>query len=203
MKTRVREPRVRRHLVTVAVVSACLLTGCSEGPVEADDPSGSGVASIPDPSVTSKTSGKSAADVDDQRPLVRLDATPADKAALFNGWVKCLVAEGGPKYNQAFDGKQMVSSVGSETDAAHVACASKRPEEYEDRAKRTDPSGFKEDNLKMYRCAQAAGYKLTTPDRETGQFGITSTKPNGDFGSPKMMACRNEAFGLTSQGSQP
>ena len=193
MNSRIRSPRVRRHLAALAAVSACLLTGCSGGQADTD---GASVASIPELSATSKAAGKVAAEVNDQRPVVRMDATQEEKARLFGEWVKCLVAEGGPEYNQTFDGKSMASAVGSETDAAHVACASKRPEEFVDRAKRTDLAGFKDDNYTMYKCAKAAGYKLTTPDPETGQFGLTSTKPNGDWGSPKMMACRDKAFGL-------
>jgi hypothetical protein len=78
--------------------------------------------------------------------------------------------------------------------AAFESCEPRQPESFEDHQLRTNPAEFKDNQREWYRCAQAAGYKLTAPDPETGQFGLTEVGPNGDAGSEKMLGCRRTAF---------
>ena len=72
-------------------------------------------------------------------------------------------------------------------------CASKEPETYEERQKRHDLPAFKDNQREWYKCAEKAGYDLTAPD-ENGEFGLAKVGPNGDAASPKMEACRKQAF---------
>jgi hypothetical protein len=60
--------------------------------------------------------------------------------------------------------------------------------------RRTDISAYKDNQYEWYQCAKRAGYKVTAPDPETGQFGLAEVGENGDFGSPTMAACRRQAF---------
>ncbi len=176
-----------RWIALLAVSSACLLGGCSGG-----DTNEAPVATL--------ASGKApqsaaATNVDDQRPLVRLDATDDEKDRLYGVWERCLAANYGP----GFPGMKEVSVAAmKEQDAKAMsvtkACRAQEPEEETARLRRTDLTEFKDNQREFYKCAEDAGYKLTPPDPETGEFGLTEIGPNGDFGSPKILACQREAF---------
>jgi hypothetical protein len=194
-------PRGRRWAVVLAVTTV-LITSCAGGQSNSGDAGEPSVASVARPAGTGAAgtgaaTPTAAVNVDDQRPLVRVDATEEERTRLFKTWEKCLVKEGGDEY--IGQGKLIAAKGGLKpdtTDAAQVACAAQQPEDYEQREQRTDPSAFKEHNLQMYKCAKAKGYQLTAPEPDTGQFGLTAIGPQGDFGSPGMVACRNQAFGV-------
>ena len=175
-----------RHVAAVALVAACLLGGCSEKP--------SGTEKNADPQVASlqSASPKSEAtkDVNDERPLLALDATDEDLEALRKPWGKCVREQGGPGYENP---RQVNATRSAKNSAILKACLSKEPETFEERQKRQNLSEFRDNQRQWYKCAQKAGYKLTAPD-ENGEFGLTAVGPNGDARSPKMEACRKEAF---------
>ena len=134
------------------------------------------------------------ADVNDQRPLVRLDVTNEEQEAMYQTWAACLVKEGGPEYsNYRFYAK---GDVPNDPSARKVlaACLSKQPEPFVDRYKRQDLSGFKDANRRMYKCAKEKGYKLTAPDPETGRFGLTEITSLGDWGSQGIKECERQAY---------
>lgn len=130
---------------------------------------------------------------DDLRPLVRLDATDEEQTALVKVWSTCVQKEGGPGYEEPKMLFQYLADKDPKAIRVEAACHNKFPESYEERQRRKDIAAFRDNQRQWYRCAQQAGYKLTTPD-EDGQFGITEIGPQGDFQSPGMENCRKEAF---------
>jgi hypothetical protein len=178
--------RLRSRPYAVAAVAVAFLAGgCSAKPADAPK-----VASLRS---EAPAASKATASVDDQRPLVRLDATDEERAALAKVWTDCITKTGGPGYEEP----KMIFKYLSEGDAkakrVQAACATKNPETYEERQKRTDIAAFRDNQRQWYECAKEAGYHLTQPD-ENGEFGLTEIGPQGDFESPKMEACRKEAF---------
>ncbi len=174
-----------RRIAPVAVLLACLLSGCSGG-----DTKEAQVATL----ATGEAPRSAAAtNVDDQRPLIRLDATDAERDRLGEVWARCLAAEYGPGFPGT---KEVWAEQDKDPKAKGVmeACRAQQPEEETDRLRRTDPTEFKDKQRKFYKCAEDAGYKLTPPDPETGEFALTEIGPNGDFGSPGILACQREAF---------
>lgn len=184
----------RRTLFAVVTVSlALVLAGCTGGGKEDGTPP---VATL------QSAAAPSSAPAGDQRPVYRIDATDEEIRALAEPWIDCLAKEGVAKPGDALGFVQKGGTVkdlrllpeGQADAAAWRACEAKQPESAEQHQLRTDPTEFKDNQREWYRCAQAAGYKLTAPDSETGQFGITEVGPNGDFGSDKMQECRRRAF---------
>ncbi len=182
----------RKRYAVATISLAFLLTGCSSDSEVKDAPP---VATLQSGAVPSGASDN------DQRPVYPIDATDDQIAAIAKPWTDCLKAEGVKNPDDAVGLIQKggdahdLGRIGSEADAAAwTACESRQPESAEQRQLRTDPTEFKDNQREWYRCAQAAGYKLTAPDPQTGQFGITEVGPNGDFGSEKMQECRRQAF---------
>jgi hypothetical protein len=182
--------RTRLTLATVSI--AVLLTGCSSGGEKKDAPQ---VATL------QSAAPSTGAAAGDQRPVYPIDATDEQVAAMAKPWLECLRKEGVKKPDEAMQLVQKGGTaedlhlIGSEADAAAwKTCEVEQPESAEQHQLRTDPTEFKDNQREWYRCAQAAGYKLTAPDPNTGQFGITEVGPNGDFGSEKMQECRRQAF---------
>jgi hypothetical protein len=192
-----RAQRLTRCIAALAVLaSTFLLVGCSGKNL--DDQGGlPSVASLAtaSPSASAKASTK-AVDVNDQRPLIRFDTTPQEQNRLYASWTHCLVQHGGSRWSKP---KLVMGQPGAATDpknkAVLTACLAQEPEEEDVREARQDPSAYREDNRQWYQCAKAKGYDLTTPDPDTGEFGLTRIGPNGDFESPKITACKVMAFG--------
>ena len=174
------------RLAGTVIAVACLLGGCSGGSSTAGKSARSQVASLP------VDGPKTVAPIDanDQRPLLPVDATAADREALQKVWGNCVTKQGGPGYTNP---KKVLMRNDAKAKAVREACLSKEPETFEERQKRTDISAFVDNQRQWYRCAKKAGYKLTAL-QEDGEFGITEIGPNGDFQSAKMEACRKEAF---------
>ncbi|KUL32599.1 hypothetical protein ADL15_18940 [Actinoplanes awajinensis subsp. mycoplanecinus] len=179
--------------VAATISLAVLLTGCS---------SGSGAKDAPPVATLQSGAAPSGASDSDQRPVYPIDATADQIAAIVKPWTDCLKKEGVKKPDVAVllvvqkgvTGEHP-EDIGSEADvAAWKACESRQPESAEQHLLRTNPAELKDNQREMYRCAQAAGYKLTAPDPQTGQFGLTEIGPNGDFNSEKMQECRRQAF---------
>ncbi|WP_199512610.1 hypothetical protein [Nucisporomicrobium flavum] len=175
-----RRTRLSR-LVIVVTGLTCLVTGCSGS--EEEKP---GVATL------QSTPPSAAAVLADQRPVFPVDATDADREAMTRPWEDCLVKNGGPQYRG--QGLALLIKGATDGEAVFKTCAAEQPETYEEHQQRTDLSEFKDNQREWYRCAKEAGYKLTAPDPETGQFGLTEIGPNGDAGSPKMQECKRKAF---------
>ena len=174
--------------IVVAVAAMVLMTGCSDSKDEAPR-----VATLASTGAAAPAAS-AGADANDQRPLVRLDASPEEVDALYKTWAACLVKEGGPKYSDyRFYAK---GDVPDDPSARKVvgACLGKQPERFVDRYKRQDMSGFKDANRRMYKCAKEKGYKLTAPDPETGQFGLTEITSLGDWGSEGIKECERQAY---------
>ncbi|GAA1618110.1 hypothetical protein [Actinoplanes couchii] len=182
----------RTRLIVVTAGLALALSGCSGAGDTAETPS-----------VATLQSGVPAAGAaaGAQRPVYRMDATEDEIKALAKPWMDCLAGEGVQNPDQALgvvlkggtvEDLRKVDLGGQE--AAWKTCLAEQPESFEQNQLRSDPTEFKDNQREWYRCAQAAGYKLTAPDPETGQFGITEVGPNGDFGSEKMQECRRQAF---------
>jgi len=193
--SRPRRPFRPRSAVVVLIALVTLsVASCSAG--EADSgASGDRVASVPQASEAGAATPTRAVQAEDQRPLVRTDATEQESKRLYLTWEKCLVEKGGSRY-RGWGEVARVKGVDHRAtkDAAQTACSAQLPETYEEREQRTDLSAFKDDNLQMYRCAKAKGYHLGAPDPDTGQFGLTSIGPQGDAGSAGMEECRRKAF---------
>jgi hypothetical protein len=174
----------------IGMTAACSGNG---GGSNASEPTVAAIGGTGPASTTSAAAG----DVDSRRPLIRYDASESDKSALYAEWTTCLRQHGAR--SGASPKEVMVQASRPQNTKARSmvkACREKQPETWEEREERTDPALFKEHNLKMYRCAQAKGYKLTSPDEKTGQFGLTKITSLGDFQSPGILACQKEAFGL-------
>ncbi|WP_153040161.1 hypothetical protein [Actinoplanes sp. TFC3] len=105
-----------------------------------------------------------------------------------------MTEKGGPGYEQAKVVYLKIKQGDKKAKEVQAACHPVEPETYEDRQLRTDLPAFKDNQREFYKCAQRAGYKLTAPDPETGQFGLTEVGPLGDWGSDKMQECRRESF---------
>jgi hypothetical protein len=180
-----RRTRLSR-LVVVATGLACLVSGCSQ---DAADP----------PRVaTLQTQASPAPSAAQTRPVFPLDATDDDKKAMVRDWENCLVTTGGPQYRgqgEILIVKEGVIADDAKSKAVFKACEARQPETYEQHQQRTDLTEFKDNQREWYRCAKEAGYKLTAPDPETGEFGLTEVGPNGDANSPKMQECKRKAFG--------
>ncbi|MEU8663159.1 hypothetical protein, partial [Actinoplanes philippinensis] len=133
-----------------------------------------------------------------QRPVFPVDATEAQLAAMIRPWEDCMVAKGGTKFRGqgAFMITKGLTAADAEDEdvAAFRACEAKQPESFDDHQKRTNPTEYKDNQREWYKCAEAAGYQLTEPDPETGEFGLTAVGPNGDAGSDKFLACKRKAF---------
>lgn len=171
-----------------AVAVLFLLTGCS-GP--SDTPPA--VATLESAAPRAAAS----APATDARPVFPIDATAADMTALTKPWVDCMVEHAGPGHRDS--GEELIGKGGIIADdpksrAALETCLPHQPETFEQHQQRTDLTAFKDNQREWYRCAQAAGYELTAPDPDTGEFGLTTVGPEGDFGSPKIQACRRAAF---------
>jgi hypothetical protein len=183
----------RTPFAVAAAGLVLVLTGCSSGSDKQETPP---VATLQSPAAASS------APTGDQRPVYRMDATDEEIRTIAKPWTDCLAEEGVAKPADAVGLVQKGGTVAdlrlfgvSEKDAAAwKACLPKQPESAEQQQLRLSPTEFKDNQREWYRCAQAAGYKLTAPDPETGQFGITEVGPNGDFGSEKMQECRRQAF---------
>jgi hypothetical protein len=177
-----------RYALVIAGLTL-LLAGCSSG---GEDEKAPPVATLQSAAAPSGASGG------DQRPVYPMDATDAEIKDVARQWTDCLEEKGVQQPDEALGVLQKggdATGLDREADAAAwKACESRQPESFEAHQLRTSPTEFKDNQREWYRCAQAAGYKLTAPDPETGQFGITEVGPNGDFGSEKMVDCRRKAF---------
>jgi hypothetical protein len=181
------------HRMTVARFAGAalavtfLMGGCSAGAKKDQPPD---VASL-------ETSGPAAASpsaaVDDQRPLMALDATDEERERLVKVWTDCVTKTGGPGYEEPKMIYKYLSEGNAKAKRVEAACATKMPESYEERQKRHDVAAFRDNQRQWYACAKKEGYKLTEPS-EDGEFGLTEIGPQGDFASPKIEACRLEAF---------
>jgi hypothetical protein len=178
----------RARLAIVVAGLAGLLAGCSGG--DTDTPP---VATLQSQAAPVTASSQST----DQRPVFPFDATPADREAMARPWVECMVKNAGPKY--AKSGEELIMKGGILADdakgkAALKTCLPKQPEAFDEHQRRTDLAGYRDNQREWYQCAQAAGYKLTPPDPDTGQFGLTEIGPNGDAGSPAFQECMRKAL---------
>jgi hypothetical protein len=185
--------RTRLSRLTIVIAGLGLLVGCSAGSTEA-------------PRVATVQSGSPAADASrsagspesaGRRPVFSFDATEDDKSSMAKPWEDCMVKNAGAKYRNSAEeliGKGGISADDPKGKAALKTCLPKQPESFEEHQLRTDLTAFQDNQREWYRCAQAAGYKLGAPDRDTGQFGLTEVGPNGDFGSPAMQECKRKAF---------
>lgn len=182
----------RTRLAVVTAGLTVLLGGCSGGSENTDAPPVATLQSAAAPAGTSTA---------DQRVVYPMDATEEQIVAMAKPWADCLDKEGVKKPDEAIGLilKEVtvddLGLIGAQQDvAAWKACEALQPESLEQHQMRTDPTEFKDNQREWYRCAQAAGYKLTAPDPENGRFGLTEIGPNGDAGSEKMQECRRQAF---------
>ena len=166
---------------------AVLVAGCSSGGTGET----AGVATLQSAAPAAPSSAA------DQRPVFPLDAGDDDRRVMAQPWEDCLVRKGGMKFKGSAEVLIVKGGVYTEDvreKAVFKSCESQQPETFEQHQRRTDLTAFTDNQREWYRCAQDAGYKLTTPEPDTGEFGLTEIGPNGDAGSPKMEACRREAF---------
>jgi hypothetical protein len=175
----------KARLSRLTLVLAVLVGGCSSGKTETP-----AVATLQSPAAVASRPV-------DQRPVFPIDATDDDKLAMAKPWVDCLVENAGPRYRDS--AAELIMKGGILTDdakgrAAVQTCLPQQPETYAEHQRRTDLTAFKDNQREWYRCAEAAGYRLTAPDPDTGQFGLTEIGPDGDYGSPKMQECERKAF---------
>lgn len=178
----------RNQLIrTVIVIAgiAGLLAGCS----------GSGTEAPPVATLQSQAAPVSAAA--DRRPVFPFDATDEEKADMSRSWEKCMVENAGPKYQGSAEVLIVKGGLIPDDEKGKAAlrtCLPLQPEAFDEHQLRVDRTAFKDNQREWYLCAKAAGYKLTPPDPDTGQFGLTEIGPNGDVSSPKFEECRRKAF---------
>jgi hypothetical protein len=165
--------------------SALVLAGCSGGSSTGGASGGpASVASIPN-----QKSSPSTAPPQAERPLVRMDTSPTEEERLVNLWLKCLDQHGSPK-KRDLQRRKPTAAEQARADAAEAACASKEPEYYTDRLKRTDPAAYADSTRKKVRCMKSHGLKIEVdPD---GTWGYTD--PARDMGSPFVDECERKAF---------
>jgi hypothetical protein len=181
-------PRVRLSRFALVIAGlAGLLAGCSGGNTET--PTVATLQSQAAPSASSQGSG--------ERPVFPFDATADDKLAMAKPWADCMVENGGPGYKNSAE--ELIQKGGfvagdAKGKAALETCRPRQPEAFDEHQRRTDLTAYKDNLREWYQCAQAAGYKLTAPDPETGQFGLAEVGRKGDFGSPAMQECMRKAF---------
>ncbi|MGA5301803.1 hypothetical protein ACPCHT_17875 [Nucisporomicrobium flavum] len=171
----------------VAVVG--LVAGCSSGD---DDAGGGKVATLasadgPKPSAS--------VGVDDQRPVIRLDATEAEQEQLWHTWEACLVKEGGSEF-RGQKGVYLEKLHGEDPTYKPVfaKCAAKEPEDYVSRLERTDPAASKDAWHRLYLCVKGKGYKVNSPEPDTGAFGLSEIGPQGDWGSRGIKDCEKQVY---------
>jgi hypothetical protein len=181
-------PRARLSRFAIVVAGlAGLLAGCSGGNAERP----------PVATLQSEAAAATASPGTDQRPVFPFDATEADKKALAKPWADCMVQNAGPRYRSSAEELVMKGGIVADDEkgkAALKACLPKQPEAPDEHQRRTDLTAYKDNVREWYLCARDAGYELTAPDPDTGQFGLTEVGPNGDFGSPAMQECKRKAF---------
>ncbi|WP_199516367.1 hypothetical protein [Nucisporomicrobium flavum] len=171
----------------VAVVG--LVAGCSSGD---DDAGGGKVATLasadgPKPSAS--------VGVDDQRPVIRLDATEAEREQLWHMWEACLVKEGGSEF-RGQKGVYLEKLHGEDPTYKPVfaKCAAKEPEDYVSRLERTDPAASKDAWHRLYLCVKGKVYKVNSPEPDTGAFGLSEIGPQGDWGSRGIKDCEKQVY---------
>jgi hypothetical protein len=177
--------RLSRFALLVAGLAG-LVAGCSGGKTETPP-----VATLQSAPVTAPSQSAG------QRPVFPFDATADGMKATVKPWADCMVENAGPRYRGSADeliGKGGIVADDAKGRAALQTCPPKQPEAFDEHQKRTDLTAYRDNQREWYQCAQAAGYKLTPPDPDTGQFGLTEVGANGDFGSPAIQKCRREAF---------
>jgi hypothetical protein len=162
-------------LLLLAGCQALLLAGC-RAPREEGPKVASLRSAVAGPSPTAA------------RPLIALDASDDERARMWLPWEKCVQEKTGYE-----NPKEAFQKNDAQAREARAACLTVEPETYEQRQQRLDISAFRDNQREWYKCAKEAGYQLTAPD-ENGEFGLTAIGPEGDFASPKIEACRKEAF---------
>jgi hypothetical protein len=163
-----------QHVIaaTIITVGSLALTSCSdEGKVD-DSKAVASVASAPRP--VAPTPVSSTFD-ENERPLIRVDASTADTDRLWADWYGCLNEHGVPG---GIKGAQKVAKFkdtkGMQTHLEAVkTCRGKEPERDQDRLARTDPARHADLDRKTNKCMKERGVEL---DR------------NGDLVDPSKMA---------------
>ncbi|GAB2600908.1 hypothetical protein Aab01nite_64540 [Paractinoplanes abujensis] len=176
-----------RTLLSCLAAVTLLAAGCS----------GEGTGQAPGVATLQSAAPVAPSAVAAQRPVFPFDASDDDRRAMAKPWEDCLVRKGGAKFKghaEVLIVKGDVYTEDAREKAVYRACEPQQPETYEDHQRRTDLTTFKDNQREWYKCAQDAGYKLTAPDPETGEFGLTEVGPNGDAASPKIQECRRKAF---------
>jgi hypothetical protein len=169
-----------------------LLTACSGGSSGSGNPA-PGVASL----TTTKASAPSVAssDPNDLRPLVRFDATTAERQRSVTVWWACLEAHGVPKSDNAVGSKPAADATDPKYRVAGQACLTKEPEDYKEREKRTDPTAFADHNRAMVSCLAGHGLHVKLDDERTQGWRWTSTRHEvAEMDSNWIPTCERKAF---------
>jgi hypothetical protein len=201
--------RVRPGLgigLILLLMSTSLVTACG-GSTSADD-SGTAptVASVDtrQPTATATEDADSAADA---RPVWRADSTNEEVDRWLDAWDECLYDHGAPRSvqgsripaNKMVQGLKPGSPNYSKFAKAQKACASKEPEDYKDRLRRTDSKDYDDRARKFHKCLKAKNVKvlpLTGKDNPDNNPMIFSFPDDTAANSLDVAGkCEKEAFG--------
>jgi hypothetical protein len=178
-----RRETVRRLAATASIGALTLLSGCAVvgggTPVDAT-PRASTVASIkPTAPVAIATTQPAAVD----RPLIRSDMSEADTARLYQIYYDCVMAHA--------PGLSTTQAMKQPPAAAAAACATKRPEEAWQRAKRLGDPKYVDEVHTWAACMTAHGIKAYEED---GNLMLQDGLPPASK-SQWMNKCQAQAFG--------
>jgi hypothetical protein len=175
---------VSRSWTISFTASVLLLAGCSGG-------SANGGATGGEPSVASVTDAKpssGAASAQDERPLIRADTSPEEEQRFMDLYLKCLEQKGVPKKTDS--GLKLTAAQQAKADSGYAACASKQPEDYTFRLKRTDPAAYADSRQKEARCLKSHGIAIEVD--ADGEWGFTN--PRRDMALPIVDECQRNSF---------
>lgn len=140
--------------------------------------------------VRSATASRSApANLDDLRPLVRPDMTGDEEQQLWTTWGQCLYDHGVPVTPAKANDPDLLKQ--AQYAPAVSACASKKPENWQDRDARTDPE-YDDHFRAEVTCIRGHGIKLDT-GADGHQLIVTDDRQVGDA-SGVIQTCERQAF---------
>jgi hypothetical protein len=161
----------------VAVVAVMVAAGCGESkPADRDN----GVATIAGTAATPSASAAVS-----EGPLIRTDSSADEVARFYKAYSDCLLSQG-------FDQRQARERSGTPAfRKAEAACASKKPEEVWQRAKRLDPD-YADKLHEWVQCVKVHGIAATAS--EDGYLSYANGLPDAKD-QKSVDECQNKAFG--------
>ena len=129
---------------------------------------------------------------EDARPLIRADTSQDESDRLDRAYFTCLYDNGSPYKNRearrGVDDEKALARFAK----AEKACATKKPEEFNDRLQRKDPGDFADRNREWVKCMKQHGLHIEVDT--AGVWGFAGNYAATELGSPWVDKCETEAF---------